>query len=127
MIANFWITQSNKQLISSELSQNKFYSANFLKIIIVFKESIKSSTIFELQTNLIERSGFNPMRTVSFFSPSIGQNYLNYEPTQKMYYKLSLSNFNAPVFILRNTESSELIEIKEIAVQLEIKETNGWI
>ena len=126
MIANFWKTESRNQFLSSELSPDKFYSANFVKISIVFKKPIESCKIHELQTNLIERSGFNPMRSVTFFCLSIGQKCITYIPTQKMYYKLSLSNLNAPVFNVRCIDTGEQIDVKEISVQLEIRETNGW-
>ena len=126
MIANFWITKTKNQLIGSELSSDKFYIANFAKVNIIFPKNLEASKIYELQTNLIERSGFNPMRSVTFFSLAIGQNCYTYMPTQKIYYKMSLSNFKAPVFTVRCVETGDYIDIQEIAVQLDIRETNGW-
>ena len=126
MIANFWITKFKNQLINSELSPDKFYSVNFVNINLVFDKSLVKTKIYEIQTNLIDRSGFNPMRTVTFFCNPSGENVFTYSPTQKIFYKLSLSNFNAPLFIVRCIESGDIIDFRDISVQLEIRETNGW-
>ena len=126
MIVNFWMSKSKNQLATSELSPDKFYSINFLNIDFILREKINKKQIFELQTNLIERSGFNPMRTVGFFIPSIGSIGYSYSPTQKMYYKLSLTSFKSPVFIIRCPATGKIIDFEEISIQVEIRETNGW-
>ena len=126
MIANFYISDTKSHLISADLSSDKFYLVNFLNINIILKEENKNCKLFELETNLIERSGFNPMRTLTFFIIPIGHNFYSYLPPQKIYYKLSLSNLKSPIFVLREPSSGEIVPIRDISVQLELRETNGW-
>ena len=126
MIVNFWMSKTSNQLPTSELSPDKFYSINFLSINFILTKKVMTNNIFEIQSNLIERSGFNPMKTVTFFRVPVGSKHYSYEPTQKMYYKLSLTNFRAPVFILRCLATGDIIDFDEIAIQVEIRESNGW-
>ena len=110
-----------------DLRTDKLYEISFLKINFVLEKARTSTTIVQVQSNLIDRSGFNPLRTVSFAIAEVGSRQCLIEPAQKIFYKLRGTDFKTPVFKIYCPSTDETIPFTEISVQIKIRESDGWV
>ena len=97
---------------------------------ITFKKDIyKISTdnyLLCLQSNLIDRSPFNPHQDLIFFNVSDLSTHAEYTPTYILRYKLRLRDLNDAEFFLYSNAQQLVERIDFVSLQLEIV-PYGWI
>ena len=93
------------------------------------KSSSKISTqndLISLQSNLIDKTPFNPRQDLIFLSVSDSFDYVDYKPTHFLRYKLRLRDLNDSEFFLHSNNTQLLERIYFVSLQLEIV-PYGWI
>ena len=93
------------------------------------KDTYKLSTnnyLMSLQSNLIDRSPFNPHQDLIFLSVSDLSTYAEYTPTHILRYKLRLRDLNDSEFFLNSNEQQLVERIHFVSLQIEIV-PYGWI
>ena len=92
----------------------------------IFTKPISATSLLSLQSNLIDKSSFNPHQDLIFLPASDLSTSVHYTPTQFLKYKLRLRDLNDAEFVL-HSESKDLIRrISFVSLQLEIL-PYGWL
>ena len=127
MIVNISSTHSANLCCNDALtfSENKNWDFSVRNFVGVFQDSIKSSGIFVLYTNMIEQDDGNLPRAICYIHLEGGSSYVNYSPTQPLRYKLRFHDMSQTLFTFRSLGSNREIIFKEAAFQIEITETYG--
>ena len=91
-----------------------------------YTKSDLSSHLISLQSNLIDRSPFNPHQDLLFLPVSDLSAYTIYTPTHFLRYKLRLQDLNDAEFFLHSENPDIISRVSFVSLQIEII-PYGWV
>ena len=128
MIVNY--SSNNKQkdwkLYNLKLIENKVWNLQVLHFCGTLYHPITNSDVYELITNITERSCLNNSGVICYIYLNQHDKSVNYQPTLSTLYKLRFLDLGVTVFDLRAIGTSVNLKFSEIAIQIEITESHGW-
>ena len=108
------------------LPDNKLWQLGVTHFVCTFKTSLDYSGLYQVTSSLIQREDGNLHRTLFYVYLEKGTTHLDYSPNHHVKYKLRLNQIENAQFSVSRIKSGKIIDLIELAVSLEIRESNGW-
>ena len=108
-----------------ELKQFRRYKIRLISLHAIFTHKAEAG-VYQICTNIIECESGNSDRILAYVRLNRKQTFLDFTPTQILWYKLRLHDFSSSDIKLKSITSDEEIVFSEFSCQLEITE-NGRI
>ena len=123
MLINLRLIPKNNQLlfdlppINFDPKQEVCVTQLFIK----WEKTVSNPAII-LSSSLIDKSICNPMQQLIFVYQKGNSKFLNFTPTQKLYYKIQCLDLQSSLFQIQNIDNTKLEIIEYIFLQLEVSE-----
>lgn len=108
-----------------ELNQFRRYKIRLISLHATFTRKAEAG-IYQICTNIIDRENGNSDRVLAYVRLDRKQTFLDFTPTQSIWYKLRLHEFSSSDIKLKSITSDEELFFSEFSCQFEITE-NGRI
>jgi len=127
MIVNLTLNESTQKLIfpKIQLNDEKKWEIAFVSFTGILQSGLETDGIYRLYTNMINRDQFNQQQDIIFTALKRGATYMEIQPTQSIKYKLRFHDFTTAVVAFYKIDSTQKLQFKSAALQLEITETYG--
>ena len=113
--------------VNLKLEENTVWNFKLLNFVGKFHSKIKSSGVYEISTNMIERDEANARGVVGYVILDENLKFLNFQPTHLPTYKMRFSELCSTVFDLRSVRTGENLKFEELAFTLEISNSHEWV
>ena len=121
MIINISGSDSPFKFNRIDLKAFRTYRIRLIDLHAIFSKK-SDSGIYQLCTNIIDRENGNSDRILAFVRLEKKQTFLDFTPTQTIWYKLRLHDFSSSDIKLKSIISDEEIFFSEFSCQFEIED-----
>lgn len=101
------------------------YTFSLLNLQGLLKSPPKFDDFYEISCNLIAREEGNPHKVIGYIFLEGGSPFINYQPTQKISYKLHVLNFSSTELKLRGVRSDQFLSFDLATTQIEVIDSYG--
>ena len=119
---NNFLFDGTQPLVMLERNQNYIIGLRLLHIELETSNQVtKDNELWSLSTNLVDRSSANSYQAISYFTMTRGKWNQVHTPTSVVYHPLETHELQNPRIIIQRITSNNILSIKKVFVQLEIK------